>query len=97
MILRALQIAALVLVSWYTLSCILGGILGDFRTKDFVLGTVFCLAAGTIASRLRGREESKSVYGLQHGRLHVDTHVPMWMNMGYWKVSESGAHLKICY
>ncbi|KAH6632981.1 hypothetical protein C7974DRAFT_310156 [Boeremia exigua] len=27
----------------------------------------------------------KSVYGLQHGRLHLDTNVPMWMNMGYWK------------
>lgn len=53
------------------------------------------LTAGMIvvwwaAQRPLGRsnkEDSQSVYGLQHGRLHLDTHVPMWMNMGYWKVS----------
>lgn len=31
----------------------------------------------------------KSIYGLQHGRLHLDADVPMWMNMGYWKVRKS--------
>ncbi|KAF2036578.1 hypothetical protein EK21DRAFT_19079, partial [Setomelanomma holmii] len=25
-----------------------------------------------------------SVYGLEHGRLHLRTPTPMWMNMGYW-------------
>jgi hypothetical protein len=30
--------------------------------------------------------KKKSLYGLQHGRLHLDAQVPMWMNMGYWKV-----------
>jgi hypothetical protein len=29
--------------------------------------------------------KKKSLYGLQHGRLHLDAQVPMWMNMGYWK------------
>jgi hypothetical protein len=29
--------------------------------------------------------EEKSVYGLQHGRLHVQLPTAMWMNMGYWK------------
>ena len=32
-------------------------------------------------------EARASVYGLQHGRLHLQTPTPMWMNMGYWKVS----------
>lgn len=31
--------------------------------------------------------DKKTVYGLQHGRLHLNAHVPMWMNMGFWAVS----------
>jgi hypothetical protein len=31
------------------------------------------------------KEEEKSVYGLQHGRLHLQAMTPMWMNMGFWK------------
>lgn len=30
-----------------------------------------------------------SVYGLQHGRLHVQLPMPMWMNMGYWAARPS--------
>ncbi|KAF2830551.1 hypothetical protein CC86DRAFT_367286 [Ophiobolus disseminans] len=28
--------------------------------------------------------EKESMYGLQHGRLHLKLPTPMWMNMGYW-------------
>ncbi|KAJ4984179.1 hypothetical protein SVAN01_10350 [Stagonosporopsis vannaccii] len=35
----------------------------------------------------RRKKNTETVYGLQHGRLHLDTRIPMWMNMGYWKVS----------
>jgi len=28
--------------------------------------------------------EKESMYGLQHGRLHLQVATPMWMNMGYW-------------
>ncbi|KAH7383384.1 hypothetical protein BKA66DRAFT_381431, partial [Pyrenochaeta sp. MPI-SDFR-AT-0127] len=30
-----------------------------------------------------------SVYGLQHGRLHLQVPTAMWMNMGYWKDSNA--------
>jgi hypothetical protein len=44
---------------------------------------------------LRNGKDGKTVYGLQHGRLHLNAHVPMWMNMGYWKVSVlASAHRK---
>jgi hypothetical protein len=29
-------------------------------------------------------KEKESIYGLQHGRLHLQVPTPMWMNMGYW-------------
>ncbi|KAF2744095.1 hypothetical protein M011DRAFT_480171 [Sporormia fimetaria CBS 119925] len=36
----------------------------------------------------RPQVDRSSIYGLDHGRLHVDvSQLPMWMNMGYWKVS----------
>ena len=47
------------------------------RTK-FAVGAALCFMRTT---------DKKSVYGLQHARLHLDAYVPMWMNMGYWKVS----------
>jgi hypothetical protein len=31
----------------------------------------------------KSRKE-ESIYGLQHGRLHLQVPTPMWMNMGYW-------------
>jgi hypothetical protein len=30
------------------------------------------------------RKEKESIYGLEHGRLHLQVPTPMWMNMGYW-------------
>jgi hypothetical protein len=36
---------------------------------------------GLFANKSR-RDES--MYGLQHGRLHLQVPTPMWMNMGYW-------------
>jgi hypothetical protein len=48
-------------------------------------------------SKLRKRQESQearaSVYGLQHGRLHLQLPTAMWMNMGYWKVSIESTYL----
>lgn len=33
----------------------------------------------------RTEEEKASIYGLQHGRLHLQLPTAMWMNMGYWR------------
>jgi hypothetical protein len=30
-------------------------------------------------------QDRESMYGLQHGRLHLQVPTPMWMNMGYWQ------------
>lgn len=35
-------------------------------------------------SRASGKEK-KSMYGLEHGRLHLQVPTAMWMNMGYWR------------
>lgn len=51
------------------------------------LGTTAIVVTILVGVRLWWNKDRKSVYGLQHGRLHLDTQVPMWMNMGYWKVS----------
>ena len=32
------------------------------------------------------RDRRDSVYGLDHGRLHLKIPTCMWMNMGYWTV-----------
>jgi hypothetical protein len=39
--------------------------------------------------------EKKSVYGLQHGRLHVQAPTAMWMNMGYWKAGSVNMTLAV--
>lgn len=49
-------------------------------TSIIVAGAALCLLA-------MPKRDKKSMYGLQHGKLHLDVCVPMWMNMGYWKVS----------
>ncbi|KAI8935410.1 hypothetical protein NX059_007990 [Plenodomus lindquistii] len=36
-----------------------------------------------------------TMYGLQHGRLHLQTQTPMWMNMGYWKEPTASTSLSI--
>lgn len=51
-----------------------------------LLGVV---AAIVILWIFRQKKDKRTVYGLQHGRLHLDTRIPMWMNMGYWKVSKT--------
>lgn len=38
--------------------------------------------------------KKRRIYGLQHGRLHLNAQVPMWMNMGYWKVRKSSCDLE---
>jgi hypothetical protein len=55
---------------------------------------VFLFQLGRLNSKAnQGAQEAKaSVYGLQHGRLHLQTPTPMWMNMGYWKVSMERQH-----
>jgi hypothetical protein len=35
------------------------------------------------------RADRESLYGLQHGRLHLQVPTPMWMNMGYWGVGDT--------
>lgn len=41
--------------------------------------------------RLKAADGKKeSMYGLQHGRLHLQVATPMWMNMGYWRSDYDG-------
>jgi hypothetical protein len=56
---------------------------------DSWLGAITFLVFVLVCVRLWWNKDKKSIYGLQHGRLHLDTRVPMWMNMGYWKVSDT--------
>ncbi|KAF2628934.1 hypothetical protein BU25DRAFT_389874 [Macroventuria anomochaeta] len=63
----------------------------QIRPKSLAVVAAFCFLAVTEALRFRRRKTKKTVYGLQHGRLHLDAHVPMWMNMGYWKVDGKDA------
>lgn len=43
----------------------------------------------------RNDAEARSVYGLEHGRLHLES-VPMRMNMGYWAVRNRPGHPNVC-
>ncbi|KAF2654933.1 hypothetical protein K491DRAFT_599778 [Lophiostoma macrostomum CBS 122681] len=61
------------------------------HTFTFLCGLLtvpFLKYAFTKSSRAKedaGNDGSRpSVYGLDHGRLHVELPLPMWMNMGYW-------------
>ncbi|KAJ8113493.1 hypothetical protein OPT61_g4390 [Boeremia exigua] len=56
----------------------------DFKWSDCNQETKIQCAVGAILC-FGATPNKKSVYGLQHARLHLDTQVPMWMNMGYWK------------
>lgn len=64
------------------------GLLVHTMTADYSLVIKVILVVGAVVCLVpaRGKAE-ESMYGLQHGKLHVDVSVPMWMNMGYWKVS----------
>jgi hypothetical protein len=53
------------------------------------LGAITFSVFVLVCVRLWWNKDKKSFYGLQHGRLHLDVQVPMWMNMGYWKVSHT--------
>jgi hypothetical protein len=50
------------------------------------LGTLsYSLAKWVLLQSWRASEKEKeSIYGLEHGRLHLQVPTPMWMNMGYW-------------
>jgi hypothetical protein len=53
----------------------------------FCLGLVLysCIKWACLRLRRKARvRENESMYGLQHGRLHLQVPTPMWMNMGYW-------------
>jgi hypothetical protein len=52
---------------------------------------VFLFQLGRLNSKANQGAQA-SVYGLQNGRLHLQTPTPMWMNMGYWKVSMERQH-----
>jgi hypothetical protein len=44
-----------------------------------------------------GRKSQEAMYGLQHGRLHLQAQTPLWMNMGYWDQAGSSKTLaKAC-
>lgn len=62
-------------------------ILRNGHTMMFAVGAIVFFVGAMALLGSRKKEDQKTVYGLQHGRLHLDAHVPMWMNMGYWKVN----------
>lgn len=44
-----------------------------------------------------GNGKNQSMYGLQHGRLHLQVPTAMWMNMGYWaNMGASGTMAEAC-
>lgn len=53
----------------------------------FHLGVLLCWCMGWVLLRWWTKAhggKKGSMYGLQHGRLHLQASTPMWMNMGYW-------------
>lgn len=56
------------------------------RARLWVTACVLFVVAPTLLDST-GEKDKKTVYGLEHGRLHLNVQVPMWMNMGYWNVS----------
>lgn len=59
---------------------------GELEAK-LRIAAIVLLAVIPLLLELRSKRDVNTVYGLQHGKLHLNAHVPMWMNMGYWKVS----------
>jgi hypothetical protein len=60
-----------------------------FRRRDeqrgYFIGAVAFKLSSWIFRRWWPRcGEKKSIYRLQHGRLHIQASTPMWMKMGYW-------------
>jgi hypothetical protein len=49
------------------------------------MGLLLYTLVKPFATKWRRPREKKSVYGLEHGRLHLQVPTAMWMNMGYWK------------
>ncbi|KAH7083257.1 hypothetical protein BKA63DRAFT_148635 [Paraphoma chrysanthemicola] len=46
---------------------------------------LYALGKWTVSKWLRARDgKQDSMYGLEHGRLHLHAPTPMWMNMGHW-------------
>jgi hypothetical protein len=58
----------------------------------------YALMKWVLFQSLRGsNKEKESIYGLEHGRLHLQVPTPMWMNMGYWGPAGSSKTLaKAC-
>jgi hypothetical protein len=62
------------------------------KTHGLKRGGVVSLCLGALLpwlilklwSRGGARKSQEAMYGLQHGRLHLQVQTPMWMNMGYW-------------
>ena len=67
-------------------------------TWPFPPGWTVAVLAASVSSCVfylrKSDRKKKSIYGLQHGRLHLNAQVPMWMNMGYWKVRKSSRDLE---
>jgi hypothetical protein len=101
MISRILKTAVSAVILWYTLLYFLLELSTTIRIRWMIgdtissgaeivaacFGATLLLLAMVVFWKLGGRNTEKgNIYGLQHGRLHLDVQVPMWMNMGYWKV-----------
>jgi hypothetical protein len=55
-----------------------------------ILGVGLVVVLYWLMTRAQGTEKEKiPMYGLQHGRLHLQLPTPMWMNMGYWQDTTS--------
>lgn len=54
------------------------------RVFDACIGVILYIFIKQALKRWANKGTS-SVYGLQHGRLHLSVPTAMWMNMGFWK------------
>jgi hypothetical protein len=68
------------------------------RVAGICLSTLLYALVKRLLPRLRTSpgQKGESIYGLQHGRLHLHVPTSMWMNMGYWGVDTTKTMAEAC-
>jgi hypothetical protein len=64
----------------------------------FLCGLVLPRIVTSVILRVKGTSEENhdvisTIYGLDHGRLHLEIPPAMWMNMGYWHQVRRAFHV----
>jgi hypothetical protein len=73
-------------------------LLFDPYVLTFLCGLVLPRIVTGFILRVKGTSEenndvTSTIYGLDHGRLHLEIPPAMWMNMGYWHQVRSAYHV----